>query len=77
MSAYPKTPAGRAICAAVFLPVDADARPFDLIPVVEEGIAKGLRLYTNGRQFALFRRPIKGWAPFAIAVKPETPPCAA
>ena len=64
--------------AAIFLPADPEARPFDLIPIVEDGIARGLRLYTNGRQFALLRKPLNGWAKFGIATKSDaTPPEAA
>ena len=45
--------------AAVFFPVDPEASPFDLINVVREGLGKGLRLYTNGRQMALLPKPLR------------------
>lgn len=62
--------------AAVFFPVDPELRPFDLVEEVRQGLGSGLRLYTNGRQFALLPKPIKGWALFGIRITKE-PPCAA
>lgn len=62
--------------AAVFFPVDPEQRPFDLVEQVRQGIGAGLRLYTNGRQFALLPKPLKGWALFSIRIAKE-PTCAA
>lgn len=66
--------------SAIFLPTDPEATVFDLTEQAREGIRRGLKLYTNGRQMALLPKPAKGWALFALKANPnnpEPPPCAA
>lgn len=64
--------------AAVFFPTDPEASVFDLTEQARDGIRRGLRLYTNGRQMALLPKPLKGWALFAVKHNPNgNPPCAA
>lgn len=65
--------------SAIFLPPNPEATVFDLTEQVREALQRGLRLYTNGRQMALLPKPAKGWALFAIKVRPTqpTPPEAA
>lgn len=48
--------------AAVFFPADPDALVFDLVEQANQARRAGLKLYTNGRQFALLPRPFPGWA---------------
>lgn len=61
------------IPAAIFLPADPEACAFDLVELAREGLKKGLRLYTNGRQLALLPRPARGWALFAAKLAPTQP----
>lgn len=66
------------IPAAIFFPVNPEADCFDLVEQANAGIKAGLKLCTNGRQFALMPRVPRGWAIFGASVKPtEEPPCAA
>lgn len=63
--------------AAVFFPADPEDRTFDLVPQAAAAVSAGLRLYTNGRQFALLPKPANGWALFAARVTPKDSPCRA
>lgn len=63
--------------SAVFLPTDPEATVFDLTEQIRDGIKRGLRLYTNGRQLALLPKPLNGWALFAIKTAPNHTPEAA
>jgi len=49
---------------------------FDLTEQAREGIRRGLRLYTNGRQMALLPKPAKGWSLLAVKTKPTAPEAA-
>ena len=63
---------------AIFFPVNPEADAFDLVEQANDGIKAGLKLCTNGRQFALFPRVPRGWALFGTSIKPTgEPPCAA
>jgi len=57
--------------SAVFFPVDAEDCVYDLIQETRSAMLAGLRLYTNGRQFALLPKPVNGWALFGDHVKPQ------
>lgn len=48
---------------AIFFPTNPWAAPFDLQRLAEDGIRRGMALYSNGRQYALALRPIPGWQP--------------
>lgn len=48
--------------AAVFFPIDPEARVFDQVEQARQAQRAGLRLYTNGQRFALLPHPIAGWA---------------
>lgn len=48
--------------AAVFFPAQPDALVFDLVAQAQQARRAGLKLYTNGRQFALLPRAFPGWA---------------
>ncbi len=63
--------------AAIVFPPNPEALAYDLEQQAREGLKRGLRLYSNGRQFALLPRPAKGWMLWRSTTKPETPPCAA
>jgi len=63
--------------SAVFFPVDPEARAFDLVQQANAAMLAGLRLYTNGRQFALLPKPVKGWALFAARLVKDVAPCRA
>ena len=61
--------------AAVFFPVDPEADTFDLVQQANDAMRAGLRLYTNGRQFALLPKPMNGWALFGARVVTQEVPC--
>jgi hypothetical protein len=63
--------------AAVFFPVDAEASAYDLVQETRSAMLAGLRLYTNGRQFALLPKPVNGWALFTERSTPANAPCRA
>jgi len=50
--------------AAVFFPVDPEGLVFDLERTARQAMRSGLRLYTDGRRFALLPSPLPGWALF-------------
>lgn len=47
--------------AAVFFPADHLPESFDLQAIAVRAWRAGLRLHTNGRQYALLPRPVRGW----------------
>lgn len=62
--------------AAVFFPSDPEDRTFDLVPQAAAAVRAGLRLYTNGKQFALLPKPVNGWALFAAkTIAQQAPSC--
>lgn len=65
------------LAAVIFPPADPEGPAFDLTVQMLAGIRRGMKLYYNGRQFALFtRRPKTGfWA--LVTQREDTPPCAA
>jgi hypothetical protein len=48
--------------AAIFFPADPEGLLFDLVEQASQARRAGLRLYTNGRRFALLPHPVAGWA---------------
>jgi hypothetical protein len=62
--------------SAVFFPAEPESRVDDLVEQARQAQRPGLRLYTNGRQFALLPKPRSGWALFAVRFA-EGSPCAA
>ncbi len=52
-----------AVCA-VFFPAEPESRVCDLLKQASEARRPGMKLYTNGRQFALLAKPRSGWARF-------------
>lgn len=55
--------------SAVFFPIDPEALVFDLHQQALAAMRAGLKLYTNGQQFALLPRPMKGWVLFKGATQ--------
>lgn len=60
---------------AVFFPAEPESCVSDLVEQAREALRPGLRLYTNGRQFALLPQPRRGWAIFAATACPGQLPC--
>jgi len=52
-----------AVCA-VFFPAEPESRVCDLLEQASKARRPGMKLYTNGRQFALLAKPLSGWARF-------------
>ena len=63
--------------SAVFFPVNPEANSFDLVQLANDSLRAGLRLYYNGRQFALLPKPAKGWALFTARLIQDSAPCRA
>lgn len=51
---------------AIIFPPNPEGLVFNMVAEAAQGIRQGLRLYTNGRQFALLPRPIPGWVLWSI-----------
>lgn len=47
---------------AIIFPANPEALVYDLAEQAMQGARDGLKLYSNGRQFALLPKPAKGWA---------------
>lgn len=47
---------------AIIFPEAPEALTYDMEALVRTHARPGLRLYTNGRQFALLPKPARGWA---------------
>lgn len=47
---------------AIIFPANPEALVYDLAEQARKGAQDGLKLYTNGRQFALLPKPARGWA---------------
>jgi hypothetical protein len=60
-----------AAVTAVFFPAEPESRISDLVEQARKALRPGLRLYTNGRQFALLPQPRAGWALFAVRFAKE------
>lgn len=54
-----------AAVSAVFFPPEPESRVDDLVAQERAALRPGLRLYTNGAQFALLPQATRGWALFA------------
>lgn len=55
------------VCA-VFFQAEPESRVCDLLQQASEARLPGMKLYTNGRQFALLAKPRSGWARFGAAI---------
>lgn len=55
--------------SAVFFPANPEALSFDIQAEAVAAVRAGLKLYSNGRQFALLPRPLPGWNVFGGGVK--------
>ncbi len=65
--------------SAIFYPIDPEASVCDLVNETRAGMLAGLRLYTDGKRFALLPRPLNGWALFGTTITQprKESPCAA